>query len=120
MTSGIGHSFALVSCIIKFIMATVIITDSQIKYLHHNVRYFGIPTPSYSGYKIEELALNDKSFQLSLGGRSLLLHVLMSLLYSSMLINFFTGCYQPINQYFISNKHFKFHNSKHRMQRHIQ
>ena len=59
MTYRIGHSFALGSCIIKFIMATVIIGDSQNKYLHRNVRDFGIPMPSYSDYKIEELALDD-------------------------------------------------------------
>ena len=91
MTSGIGHSFALVSCTIKFIMTTVIIGDSQIKYLHYNVRDFGIPTLSFSGYKIEELALDDtinSAFsQFEVGPCYLFtMHVLVSLLYNSMLI----------------------------------
>ena len=40
-------------------MTTVTIGDSRIKYLHCNVRDFGIPALNYSGYKIEELALDD-------------------------------------------------------------
>ena len=40
-------------------MATVIIRDSHIKKLHRNVRDVGFPTLSYSGYMIEELALDD-------------------------------------------------------------
>ena len=40
-------------------MAAVIIGDSQTKYLHRYVSDFNIPTLSYSGYRIEDLALND-------------------------------------------------------------